>query len=158
MKPTKLCILFCVLLTLTLPLLGQTPPTQTSVKPSQLSGEPLAAGSVFVVLPSGLVAQADFGPGLSLVLSASGGRPQLVVTIPSVTLPTFIIGERPTSSGPLSYALANDPVVGSVKVYRNGIRQYSPGDYTLAGRVLTFVSAYASDPSPTILCDYTKAP
>lgn len=143
------------LILLAIPLLAQT-----AVPPVQLRGEAMPAGSIFVVLPSGLVAQATLGPGISITLDGNG-KPIFSVTIPTPP-PTQveIVGERPAASGGSStiFVLANAPLASSLKVFRNGIRQYVGQDYTLSGQTITFVPALAGDASPTVVCDYIKAP
>lgn len=69
----------------------------------------------------------------------------------------FVDGETP--SGTVdgvndTFTLANTPIVGSVKVYLNGIRMQVTTDYTISGTTITFVTP----PSilDIILCDYRR--
>lgn len=63
----------------------------------------------------------------------------------------FIDGEVPAGSG-TAFTLANTPIVGSVKLYRNGVRQTAGGvDYTISGVNITLTSTIGSD---TLLADY----
>lgn len=50
------------------------------------------------------------------------------------------------------FTIANEPIVGTLKVYANGVRQTLGGDYTLSGQTITFII-----PPPALsnlLCDY----
>lgn len=132
---------------------------QTATPPNQLRGVALPTGTLFIVLPSGMVAQADLGPGLELDLT--GPRPVLKATLPPPVLqPVEVNDEVPTpgASAALNFALAADPLPGSLKLWRNGIRMKAGLDYTLSGRQITFIPAYSSDEAPVLLADYKKAP
>lgn len=72
----------------------------------------------------------------------------------------FVDGETP--SGAIDdanddFVLANTPIVGSVKVYLNGIRLQVTTDYTISGTTITFVTPpTAGPPADIILVDYRK--
>lgn len=72
---------------------------------------------------------------------------------PSKTNGAFVENEVPSGSG-TSFSLANTPVVGSVKLFRNGLRQVAPDDYSITGAAITLTSTIGSD---TLLADYRKA-
>lgn len=64
----------------------------------------------------------------------------------------FVENEVPSGSG-TAFSLANTPASGSVKLFRNGIRQSAPGDYSITGANITLTSTIGSD---TLLADYRK--
>ena len=54
-----------------------------------------------------------------------------------------------------TFTLANVPAVGSLKVYWNGIRQKLGVDYSLTGKVLTFLTAaFPRDSKDLLTADY----
>lgn len=67
-------------------------------------------------------------------------------------LSSFVENEVPSGSG-TDFTIANTPVAGSVKLYRNGIRQTITTDYTISGANITLTSTIGSD---TLLADYRK--
>lgn len=76
-----------------------------------------------------------------------------IKTVVNTNATTAIVeNEVPSGSG-TSFTLANTPVSGSVKLYRNGLRQSTPGDYSITGASITLTSTIGSD---TLLADYRK--
>jgi hypothetical protein len=57
-----------------------------------------------------------------------------------------------------SFNLANTPVAGSLKLYKNGVRQQVGGanDYTLATATITFVAGNIPQTGDVLLADYRK--
>jgi len=51
-----------------------------------------------------------------------------------------------------NFTLTHTPIAGSVALYRNGIRQSAPGDYSIAGATITFAAAPLAGDS--LLADY----
>lgn len=77
---------------------------------------------------------------------------------PPVTI-RFAESEVPTGTvngSNAAFTLANSPVTGSLKVYKNGIRQQagSGNDYTLSGTTITFQSGNIPQTGDVLLCDY----
>ena len=73
----------------------------------------------------------------------------------------FVEGEAPSGSidgANTDFTLANTPVAGSVKVYKNGIRQRSGAgnDYTIAAAVITFLAGNIPQTGDVVLVDYRK--
>ena len=65
----------------------------------------------------------------------------------------FVENEVPSGSG-TSFSLANTPAAGSLKLFRNGLRQVAPADYSISGSTITLTSTIGSD---SLLADYRKA-
>ena len=105
---------------------------QTQVNPGQI----FCPVSTVLVTLQGCVA---IGAGLQ-ILPATATTPATLVAIATggISVQNFADGEILTPLG-TSFTLINPPISGSVHLFRNGIRQASPGDYTIAGKVITFV-------------------
>ena len=70
---------------------------------------------------------------------------------------SFADSEVPSGSvdgSNVTFVLAHTPTIGSVKLYKNGVRQNLGGsnDYTISGGTVTFVTAPAS--GSVLLADY----
>lgn len=139
-------------------LTAQTALTVTAVPPGQIKGSPNSSGLLWVVLPSGMIAQADLGPGI--VLDLSGARPVIRVQLPP--MPRTVSGETLTLGGPgnRTAILASMPVAKSLKLYQNGIRQKEGGDYTISGSTITFHASYGDmvASNALVVADYEVAP
>lgn len=99
---------------------------------------PLTVGDLFEVMQGGVNKKVDGSQLLTFVGSSS-----------------FVDGETPSGlvdDNNTVFTLASTPVVGSVKVYLNGIRMKVTEDYTISGTTLTFVIAPAT--GDNILVDY----
>lgn len=131
---------------------------QTSVNVGQVAGAPTTAGNIFVVLPDGRLAQADLGPNLTIDLTGTKPVLKVVIPPPAQTI-NFVDDETLTASStnPLVYPLAKAPIPGTLKVYRNGMRQRPGVDYTASSQSITFVSYYATDPGALVSADYRTA-
>lgn len=152
----KLLTFSLLLLALCLPLAAQ----QTQADLTQIKGRSSAAGTLFVVLPDGKMAQADIAceGGCTASLDLSGPSPVLRLRFTSPAAASFVDGEVPAQTGALVFTLTADPIAGSLKVFRNGIRQFEGAtrDYTLSGRTITFNPWFAGDPNAPVVCDYRK--
>lgn len=119
---------------------------------------PAPVGSVFLVLPDGTQALVHL-VGFNLTHDAQGYTLQPALP-PAAVPPVVVTGERPaplTPGSPLNFQLAQMPAAGTLRLFRNGLRQ-SPGvDYTLQGQMILFVEHYAEDTSPVIVADYVVA-
>lgn len=78
-----------------------------------------------------------------------------------VTSASFVDNEAP--SGAINgvnadFTLANTPVAGTVRVFKNGIRQRSGAgnDYTIAGGTITFLAGNLPQTGDILLVDYRK--
>lgn len=53
------------------------------------------------------------------------------------------------------FSVANAPVTGTLRLYRNGMRQKGGGfDYSISGSTITFVTGAVPQPGDTLLADY----
>lgn len=73
----------------------------------------------------------------------------------------FVHGEVPTGSVDgvnAAFTLANTPTAGTLRVFKNGIRQKigAGNDYTLAAAVVTFEAGNLPQTGDVLLCDYMK--
>lgn len=85
---------------------------------------------------------------LSAALSAQEPDPQTIVVLVK-QLDLFYRAAGPT------YNLTGKPAPGTpLLVYRNGLLQRTPGDYTLVGQVVTFTTV--ANPSPIVQVQYWK--
>ena len=99
---------------------------------------PLTVGDLFEVMQGGVNKKVDGSQLLAFVGSSA-----------------FVDGETPSglvNDSNTVFTLANTPVVGSVKVYLNGVRMKVTEDYTISGTTLTFTTAPQTDDN--ILVDY----
>lgn len=117
---------------------------------------PAPVGTVTIVLADGTVARAqmvgfvverdDSGFALRPDFPAATGAAQVTVT-----------GEHPaplTPGSPLNFVLQQLPAEGTLKLYRNGLRQSPVSDYAIQGKSITFSQRYADDVDPVIVADY----
>jgi len=131
-------------------LFAQTPGTQLPL--DSVKGTPGTSPRMAVIQINGKIIMADIGAGLILDTPTTGIP---VLRAAQVILPNRVVGEVPVAGAtPAVFTLANIPKVGTLAVYRNGIRQKLVLDYNLAGKVVTFISYYDGDTSPTIVADY----
>jgi hypothetical protein len=102
-------------------------------------------------------------PGDSIMVHHSNGKLGLVpssyyaTSTGSLTSSNFVTAEVPSgsiNSSNTSFTLANTPVTGTVKVYRNGLRQIVGTDYTISGTTITYL--YAPTTGDSIVTDYQK--
>lgn len=121
---------------------------QTRITADQLSGP---AVSVLVVTSSGRVAFAKLGTGLGIVEMPDGSTliSAVIMTEPPVTRritgqPGRIAGRTVTFLSPIQ--------LGTAAVYRNGLRQTSPQDYSVSGATITF--AYDLGVGDTVVADF----
>ncbi len=95
---------------------------------------------------------------IDLLVIIQGGDPIKITVGQLLTLvgaSVFVDGETPSglvNDTNTVYTLASTPVVGSVKVYLNGMRMKVTEDYTISGTTLTFLIAPAT--GDNILIDY----
>jgi hypothetical protein len=99
----------------------------------------LTAGDLVLVIRSGSAFLLD------AALFAGGAAADFVdEEVPSGTI----------NSANTIFILANTPIVGSVKVFLNGIRMKATVDYNISGATITFVTAPTTGDS--LLSDYRK--
>lgn len=95
------------------------------------------------------------------VLVASAAASAGVEWATGVTAGSFIFGEAPSGAidgANAAFTLANAPIAGSVRVYKNGLRQ-NPGagnDYTIAGATITFLAGNIPQAGDVLLVDYHR--
>ena len=95
---------------------------QTTVRVNMISG-PTGGGRVMVLAPNGNVTFASIGAGITLVDTGGGAWVlQSQATAAGV-------GEAPVRQPDGSYLIARPPLPGTLRVYRNGLRQKLDADY-----------------------------
>lgn len=102
------------------------------------ASSPLSVGDLFEVMQGGVNKKVNGSQLLTFVGSSA-----------------FVDGETPSglvNDSNTVFTLASTPVVGSVKVYHNGVRIKVTEDYTISGTTITFVIAPAT--GDNILVDY----
>lgn len=111
---------------------------------------------------------AHAGSAFTLTVTGSSGAATYtsgVLNIPTYTLSglgglansNFVTAETPSgsiNSSNTAFTLANTPVTGTVKLYRNGTRQIVGTDYTISGTAITELHAPLTGDS--LIADYTK--
>lgn len=102
---------------------------QTKVTPSAIGSGGVAGPKVWVVLPSGAVQLADIS---GLTIDTSGAVPVLRA-VAAVQQKTFVV--KVAAPNP-SVSLPETPLTGTLKLYRNGLRQAETEDYTLSGNII----------------------
>ena len=105
---------------------------QTTVRVNMISG-PTGGGRVMVLAPNGNVTFASIGAGITLVDTGGGAW------VLQSQATAAIVGEAPVRQPDGSYLIARPPLPGTLRVYRNGLRQKLDADYTFdaATRKLT---------------------
>lgn len=96
---------------------------QTTVRTNMISG-PAGGGRVMVLAPNGSVTFATIGAGLTLVDTGGGAWVLQAQTVVSV------VGETPVRQPDGTYLIARVPATGTLRVYRNGLRQKFDGDFS----------------------------
>lgn len=110
--------------------------SNTRLAVSQLFGLSTTNGSVVVVMPTGQAVQASLS---GLTLDTSKTPPVLTATSPHIS----VTRTDTTSNGSTNiFTLPAACSGGNLTVYRNGILQYNPGDYTVdtTGLQVTFTA------------------
>lgn len=88
---------------------------------------------------------------LSLPYSQLTGTPTILATS------NFVTAEIPSgsiNSSNTAFTLANAPTSGTVKIFRNGLRQIAGTDYTISGTAITYL--YAPTTGDSLIIDYMK--
>ncbi len=164
---TTLIVLF---LAVVAALFAQTAVTVTRVPQTQLLGEATATGSIWITLPDGTPRQAIIEMAyweLILPVPGSGAPPILrpkPMDGPSPVQNPILqrVGKQIDSSGNLDgreYQLTEKFVSGTLKLFRNGLRQTEGVDYSVIDdRTFVFVTHYAGDPDALIIADYKHDP
>lgn len=102
------------------------------------ASSPLSVGDLFEVMQGGVNKKVDGSQLLTFVGSSA-----------------FVDGETPSglvNDSNTVFTIASTPVTGSVKVFKNGMRQKVTSDYTISGTTITFV--VAPETGDTLLVDY----
>lgn len=107
---------------------------------------------------SKLVGSGASGSGSAYVeISLGAGLSMSGSTLNTVAGPTFVTGEVPSGTIDGSntvFSLANSPIVGSVALMTNGLRQEEGVDYTIDGADITFEMGSIPQTGDTLLADY----
>ena len=110
-------------------------------------------GGVMTVTPNGQVVVATLGAGVSLV--NNNGAWSLVAA-----QPREVLSIKPALQQNGTYVLPDAAIPGTLRVYRNGVRQ-SPGDDYAYDQPSKTISPVAASPwnqngfTDLVLCDYT---
>ena len=148
-------------------LYAQSAVTVTQVPQSQLSGEVTATGSIWITLPDGTPRQALIETEawvLILPAPGSGAPPILRPKLPEVPVISIIprTGIQIPPSGNMDgreYQLAETFVLGTMILYRNGLRQTEGIDYSVLDfQTIIFVPHYTNDTEALVVADYTHDP
>lgn len=145
---------------------------QTRPSIFQISGPPTGFVSVLVAKGNGTLVWARIANGLTLQENTDGtavlvGSAPVVVTPPAPGpngWPEYVIGEvLRFDPGTRKATLRRLPVEGTVRIYRNGIRQTEGVDYTRAGAQLNDTPYYTSaavtyDAVASLIADYQVQP
>jgi hypothetical protein len=121
----------------------------TTIRIAMLAAPALANGGVLVVTPTGQVAVATLGAGVSLVTNGSGYTLQ-------AAMPNTVVGSKPARQADGTYLLSQAATAATLIVYRNGVRQSVGDDYTYdaAAKKISPLAAYPWDSSDLVLADY----
>ena len=106
--------------------------------------------------------------GAQLAVPCAGTSPQVLVVVPgpagitfqcvpitSAPVYTEIWNESVTATAPvLSLTLKNGGSITALRLHRNGLRLTPTVDYTLAGNVITFLTAATPQQGDVLTCDY----
>jgi hypothetical protein len=139
----KFILCLCLLAALAF---GQTSPT-----PQNLTTVP-AGAVLFGIGPDGKLAAIKIDASLKLTLDA-GGALTLSAVVPAATSRRVTLFE-PTVAGN-TVTLPSDPK-GPIDVSCNGFMLSESKDYTVAGRVLTFVARWAPRPGDLFRLAYAE--
>ena len=123
---------------------------QTSVRVGMLSG-PTGSGGVLVLAPNGAITFATIGAGITLV-SVNGGY------VLQVQATAAVVGEKPARQQDGTYVVAKTPTPGTMKVYRNGVRQSVGDDFTFdaTARKIAPVAGHPWEVDDLVLVDYEQ--
>ena len=111
---------------------------QTKIADSQVAPPAgLTGPSITILLPDGTKRAVLLDAGLTLDASTIPWR--LKIIIPA-SQPSALIDADLSRNADETWSLPSDPT-GTVIIFRNGVKQKSPVDYTRAGRVVTFIDA-----------------
>ncbi len=99
------------------------------------------------------------GTAGEITVTNGAGTITLSLATAVITSSNIITGETPTGTvngANDTFTLANTPIVGTVKVYLNGMRQKSGAgnDYTISGSTITFEAGNIPQTGDVILTDY----
>jgi len=117
---------------------------------------PAPVGTVAMVLSDGTVARAQM-VGFVVERDDSGFTLRPDFPAAAGSSPVTVTGEHPaplTPGSPLNFVLQQAPADGSLRLYRNGLRQSLVLDYAIQGKAITFSQRYADDVDPIIVADY----
>lgn len=138
---------------------------QTRASIFQISAPPTGVSAVLVAKPNGALVWARMAGGFTLAEAADGTASLMVVQSPAPPASTSrrIFGELLAFDKVTKQAtLQHVPVEGTLRLYRNGIRQAEGVDYTRSGAVITDSPYYYSvtlvyDSQWALVADYEVA-
>lgn len=135
---------------------------QTRASIFQISAPPNGAVSVLIARPNGSLVWSRLSGGLTLAEATDGTASVILTATPARS--RSIIGEVLAFDKTTKQAtLKNEPVEGTLRLYRNGVRQTEGVDYTRVGAVITDNPYYVSvaiiyDSVNALLADYETTP
>lgn len=124
----------------------------TAIKIGMLAAPLITGGAVMVVTPTGQVTVAGIGSGIALTSNNQGGW-----TL-SAAGGAHVVGEKPARNADGSYSVALQVSGSLLAVYRNGVRQASPDDYTFDLALQKIVPAPAAgwQSDDLVVVDYVR--
>jgi hypothetical protein len=109
--------------------------TTTPTKPVLTQVNPGSGISGVLVIVNGALTVAALSP--SVVIDVSGVQ-AVIRAVPVLPMPTE--EEFSPATGQVAFTLAGTPMVGTLEVFRNGVRMRAGRDFTAAGKVVTFTT------------------
>lgn len=137
-------------ITVSLLAIGALLAAPTAIKISMLAAPLLAGGGVLVVTPNGAVQVGALGAGLSLVSNGIGGWTLVPAT------GTHVYGEKPSRNSDGSYSVVQSVAAGSLRVFRNGVRQSLTDDYTFDTTLHRITPGAGWQADDLVLVDYSR--
>ena len=103
-----------------------------------------------VLAPNGTITFATVGAGISLVQGAGGGY------VLQAQMVNRVVGAKPARQADGTFLLAQSALAGTLRVFRNGVRQSVGDDYTYdaAGRKITAVTGIPWSTDDLVLVDF----
>ncbi len=123
----------------------------TALPISQIKGPP--ATICVLVFMNGTSACATLDPSVTIVIQGAGP----VIRAASASSSQSVYGESYTAAvGQTAFALSHTPVAGSVRVFLNGLRMLSPGDFTISqsAALVATVTIPNAQPGGLVAFDY----
>jgi hypothetical protein len=138
---------------------------QTAIAVGQLSCPASTAAQAVVAVPLGTIGSIPIirltcialDPA-TLVLDTSA-KPPVLRAVATGQSANFVDAEAPAGAidgGNNSFSLSAIPASGSLKLYRNGVRQKAGLDYNLIGSAISFLAGSTPQAGDQLIADYRK--